>query len=37
MHGPAEQRRYEYEPTYLLRGMKELHVEFTPGGKKQTH
>jgi cytochrome P450 len=36
MHGPPEQRRYEYEPTYLLRGMKELHVEFTPGRKTLT-
>lgn len=29
-HGPVENRRYEYEPTFLLRGLKELHVEFTP-------
>jgi cytochrome P450 len=32
MHGPPEQRRYAYEPTYLLRGMKNLHIEFAPGG-----
>jgi len=30
-HGPADARRYEYEPTYLLRGLRELHVEITPG------
>jgi cytochrome P450 len=33
MHGPPEQRRYTYEPTYLLRGMKQLHIEFTPASK----
>lgn len=29
-HGPADQRRYAYEPTFLLRGLTELHIEFTP-------
>ncbi|MDH6245043.1 cytochrome P450 [Mycobacterium sp. OTB74] len=29
-HGPAGQRHYEYVPTFLLRGLSELHVEFTP-------
>ncbi len=29
-HGPAGERRYEYEPTFILRGMTELHLEFTP-------
>jgi cytochrome P450 len=28
-HGPPEARRYEYDPTYMLRGLKELHLEFT--------
>ncbi|TGD73406.1 cytochrome P450 [Mangrovimicrobium sediminis] len=28
-HGPAGQRRFEYEPTYTLRGLKELHLDFT--------
>ena len=27
-HGPAAARRYEYDPTYMLRGLKELHIEF---------
>jgi cytochrome P450 len=27
-HGPREQRRYGYEPTFLLRGLSELHIEF---------
>lgn len=27
-HGPAAARRYDYEPTYLLSGLKALHVEF---------
>lgn len=29
-HGPAGGRRYEYEPTYQLRGLTELHLEFNP-------
>lgn len=31
-HGPITDRRYEYDPTYMLRGLKELHLEFTPAG-----
>ncbi|MBO0680457.1 cytochrome P450 [Mycolicibacterium sp. S2-37] len=27
-HGPAGDRRYAYEPTFLLRGLTELHIEF---------
>jgi len=33
MHGPAGQRRYAYEPTYLLRGLKQLHIQFMPASK----
>jgi len=29
-HGPAGARRYEYIPTYILRGVTNLHLEFTP-------
>jgi cytochrome P450 len=29
-HGGAQDRRYSYEPTFLLRGLTELHIEFTP-------
>ena len=29
-HGPAEARRWEYLPTWLFRGLTELHLEFTP-------
>ncbi len=29
-HGPADDRRYTYEPTYILRGLSELHLTFTP-------
>jgi cytochrome P450 len=29
-HGPLGQRSYQYEPTFLLRGLTELHIEFTP-------
>jgi cytochrome P450 len=28
-HGPADGRRYDYEPTYILRGLRELHLSFT--------
>ena len=31
-HGPADARRYEYVPTYILRGLTRLHLEFTPAG-----
>lgn len=27
-HGPAGNRRYDYIPTYILRGLTELHLEF---------
>ncbi len=30
-HGPAGARRYEYMPTYILRGLTGLHLEFTAG------
>ncbi|MBF6336574.1 cytochrome P450 [Nocardia abscessus] len=29
-HGPAGQRDYTYEPTFILRGLTELHITFTP-------
>jgi cytochrome P450 len=29
-HGPAGARRYDYIPTYILRGLTRLHLEFTP-------
>jgi cytochrome P450 len=28
-HGPAGARRYAHEPTYLLRGLQELHLDIT--------
>jgi cytochrome P450 len=31
-HGPAGARRYEYMPTYILRGLTRLHLEFTAAG-----
>jgi cytochrome P450 family 150 subfamily A5 len=31
-HGPAGARRYEYTPIYMLRGLEQLHIEFTPLG-----
>jgi cytochrome P450 family 150 subfamily A5 len=31
-HGPAGARRYEYVPTYMLRGLTRLNLEFTPAG-----
>ncbi len=29
-HGPAGARRYEYPNFYLIRGLQQLHLEFTP-------
>jgi cytochrome P450 len=29
-HGPPEARRYAYAPTYILRGLRQLHLEFEP-------
>jgi cytochrome P450 len=29
-HGPAGARRFRYEPTWVLRGLTELNIEFTP-------
>ena len=31
-HGPPGDRRFDYEPTWVLRGLTELHLEFTPVG-----
>ncbi len=31
-HGPPGDRRYEYPPTYMLRGLEQLHLEFRPAG-----
>jgi cytochrome P450 len=30
-HGPPGRRRYEYVPTYILRGLRRLYLEFSPG------
>jgi cytochrome P450 family 150 subfamily A5 len=29
-HGPPDDRRFEYVPTFVLRGLTRLHLEFTP-------
>jgi cytochrome P450 len=29
-HGPASDRRFRYEPTWMLRAMEELHIQFDP-------
>jgi len=29
-HGPPDDRRYRYVPTFILRGLTHLHLEFTP-------
>jgi cytochrome P450 family 150 subfamily A5 len=31
-HGPAGDRHYDDAPTYILRGLQRLHLEFTPVG-----
>jgi cytochrome P450 len=28
-HGPTDARQYNYEPTYILRGLTDIHVRFT--------
>jgi cytochrome P450 len=33
VHGPPGKRRFDYDPTYVLRGVRELHVEVTPAGE----
>jgi cytochrome P450 len=35
-HGPAGARRYDYLPTFFLRGLKRLHLEFTPADSPST-
>ena len=35
-HGPAGARRYAYDPTYLLRGLQELHLEIRPSSGQVT-
>ena len=32
-HGPAGARRYQYVPTYILRGLTRLNLEFPVGGE----
>jgi cytochrome P450 family 150 subfamily A5 len=31
-HGPADARRFKYDPTFILRGLTRLHLAFTPVG-----
>ena len=31
-HGRAESRTYDYEPTFIMRGLTKLHIEFDPIG-----
>jgi cytochrome P450 len=35
-HGPPTARRFHYEPTWVLRGLTELHLEFTPAAGNDT-
>lgn len=30
VHGPTENRIYTYDPTFIMRGLSALHVDFTP-------
>ena len=30
MHGPPGARRYQYLPTFILRGLTKLHIGFSP-------
>ena len=29
-HGPSGNRSFSYEPTYIIRGLENLHLKFTP-------
>jgi cytochrome P450 len=29
-HGPAGARTYQYDPTFILRGLRSVHLEYTP-------
>lgn len=33
-HGPPSARRYEFLPTFFLRGLQRLHLELTPGARR---
>jgi cytochrome P450 len=37
VHGTAESRSYEYEVPFVLRGLAELHVNFTLSADKNDH
>ena len=34
-HGPPGARRFRYEPTWILRGLSDLHLEFDAGGGRR--
>jgi len=34
-HGPPGARHYRYEPTWVLRGLSDLHLEFTSAGENR--
>ena len=34
-HGPPDDRRFSYAPTWVLRGLNNLHLEFTPAEQNQ--
>ena len=34
-HGPPGARRFSYAPTWVLRGLNDLHLEFTPVEQNQ--
>ena len=31
-HGPVDDRRYRHDPSFMLRGLQDLHLQFTPVG-----
>jgi cytochrome P450 len=31
-HGPLDGRRYDYRPSTIIRGIRQLHLEYTPAG-----
>lgn len=34
-HGPEGDRTFNYEPTFILRGLTEINIEFTPAARRR--
>ena len=36
-HGPAGDRRFNFEPTFIVRGVTEVNITFTPVAAPDAH